>query len=103
MHRDLRGRVLAQQAFAQQIAIEAAEARELTRRRARLRAGFDAPRDVVEDVGAARPGELDAAGLQALIQREQIGAIGAERVLGKPALHPDRVEEAIDERLRIAR
>src|SRR6185503_12247892 len=102
-HRDLRRRVLAEQAFAQQVAIEAAEARELPRRRARLRAGFDAPRDVIEDVGAARTGELDVAGLQALVQREQIGAIRAERVLRKPALHPDRIEKAIDERLGIAR
>ena len=102
-HRDLRGRIFAEQTFAQQITIEAAEARKLPRRRTRLRTGLDAPRDVVEHVGASCARELDVARREPLVQREQVGAIRAERVFGKPALHPNRIEKAIDERFGIAR
>ena len=101
-HRDLSSRIFGQQSFAQQVAIEAAEARKLTRGRARLRTGLHAPSDVIEDVGAARARELDVARRQTLIERDQVGAIRSERVFGQPALHPDRIEKAIDQRFRIA-
>src|SRR4029078_6402804 len=101
-HRDLRGGILAQDPFAQQIAVKATEARQLTRRRTRLRAGLDTPRDVVEHVGPARAGELDVARHETLIQSHQVGAISTEGVLRQAALHPDRIEKAIDERLRLA-
>src|SRR5215471_1428376 len=101
-HRDLRGRILAQYALAEQITIEAAETRELARGRTRLRARFDAPRDVIEDVGSRGARELDVARREALVQSDEVGAVGTERVLRQPALQPDRIEKAIDQRFWIA-
>ena len=45
---------------------------------------------------AARASELDAPRREALIQRQQIGAIRAERIFRQAPFHPYRLEKTID-------
>src|SRR5690606_18018949 len=100
-HRDLRRRILRDQPFPEQIPVESSEARQLPGGRPWLRAAFDSPRDVLEHVRTARSAQLYAALLEALVERQQVRAIRSERILRQSPLHPDGIEEPIDQRFRI--
>ena len=70
-------------------------------RRAGLRATINAPGDVIEGIGFGCLKEFDVSTLQALIEREKVGAVGIQGILGQATFHPNCVEETIHGDFRI--
>jgi hypothetical protein len=100
-HRDLRGRVLAHHALANEVAEEAAETGQLARGRARPGTGLHAIRDEILEVCARGAHDRHAALGEPARERRQIGPVCGERIRRKPAFHPHGIEKSRHRRVGI--